>query len=145
MKKGIILLSYAALILVGIIFFRKNIYYIGFIVPALLFISGCAAYSVRYEIGSAFGFQSGISGKNIDTWEFANTYSGKLLMKVSTVVLAVVELLIFILQPDARTAELMILPAVASVFFVWVKTEKELNKIFDWQGNRRELLNTKEE
>ncbi len=139
MKKIFICSGFVLLILLGILFFETNIYYIGFIVPALMFIAGYGAYSVRYERGSYFGFQAGISGKNEDTWEFANTYSGKLLMKSSIVVLAVLELLMLILQPDARTAELMILPAMIPLFLVWIKTEKELNKTFDRQGNRREI------
>jgi hypothetical protein len=110
-----------------------------------MFIAGYSAYSVRYELGSYFGFQGGISGKNSDTWEFANTYSGKLTMKVSVILLIILELLMFLLQPKPLIAELMLLPAAFTYFIVWFKTEKELNKFFDRQGNRRELLNKEEE
>ena len=104
-----------------------------------MFLNGYAAYSVRYEIGSYFGYRAGVSEKNADTWEFANTYSGKLMMKVSIAVLIIMELLMLLIKPDPLMAELMLLPAICSVFIVGVKTEKELNKIFDWQGNRREI------
>ena len=144
MKKIIICFVLALLILLGILFFETNIYYIGFILPAIMFLSGYLAYSVRYEIGSYFGYRAGVSEKNADTWEFANTYSGKLTMKLSVILLIILELLMFLFKPKPLIAELMLLPAICSVFIVGVKTEKELNKIFDWQGNRREILNTKE-
>ena len=139
MKKALILGSYAILIFAGIQFFRTNIYYMGFLVPALMFIAGYSAYSVRYEIGSSFGYQAGVASKNANTWEFANTYSGKLLMKMSIAVLIIMELLMILIKPDPLTAELMLLPAAIPFLIVWIKTEKELNKTFDWQGNRREI------
>ena len=144
MKKIIICFVLALLILLGILFFETNIYYIGFILPAFMFLNEYAAYSVRYEIGSYFGYRAGVSEKNADTWEFANTYSGKLMMKVSIAVLIIMELLMLLIKPDPLKAEFMLFPAVIPYLIIWVKTEKELNKIFDWQGNRRELLNTKE-
>ena len=140
-----VIAGYLVLLFLGIAYFETNIYYIGFLLPALMFIAGYSAYSVRSELGSYFGFQGGISGKNSDTWEFANTYSGKLTMKVSVILLIILELLMFLLQPKPLIAELMLLPAAFTYFIVWFKTEKELNKFFDRQGNRRELLNKEEE
>ncbi|MBQ2448714.1 MAG: hypothetical protein II270_01620 [Peptococcaceae bacterium] len=145
MEKIMVIAGYLVLLFLGIAYFETNIYYIGFLLPALMFIAGYSAYSVRSELGSYFGFQGGISGKNADTWEFANTYSGKLTMKVSVILLIILELLMFLLQPKPLIAELMLLPAAFTYFIVWFKTEKELNKFFDRQGNRRELLNKEEE
>ena len=145
MEKIMVIAGYLVLLFLGIAYFETNIYYIGFLLPALMFIAGYSAYSVRYELGSYFGFQGGISGKNSDTWEFANTYSGKLTMKVSVILLIILELLMFLLQPKPLIAELMLLPASFTNFIVWFKTEKELNKFYDRQGNRRELLNKEEE
>ena len=144
MKKIIICFGFALLILLGMLFFETNIYYIGFILPAIMFLSGYLAYSVRYEIGSYFGYRAGISEKNADTWELANTYSGKFMMKLSVILLIILELLMLLFKPKPLIAELMLFPATCSVFIVWFKTEKELNKIFDRHGNRRELLNNKE-
>ena len=98
MKKIIICFVLALLILLGILFFETNIYYIGFILPAFMFLNGYAAYSVRYEIGSYFGYRAGVSEKNADTWEFANTYSGKLTMKLSVILLIILELLMFLFK-----------------------------------------------
>ena len=145
MEKIMVIAGYLVLLFLGIAYFETNIYYIGFLLPALMFIAGYSAYSVRSELGSYFGFQGGISGKNSDTWEFANTYSGKLTMKVSVILLIILELLMFLLQPKPLIAELMLLPAAFTYFIVWFKTEKELNKFFDRQGNRREFLNKEEE
>ena len=83
--------------------------------------------------------------KNQDTWEFANQYSGMLWMKWSVPLLVISELIMLLLKPSLAIAEGMILIQLIPVLAVIPFTEKALDKTFDWQGNRREIINTEEE
>ena len=74
---------------------------------------------------------------NEDTWQFANRHCGLLWLKCSVPLLIISELVLYLWQPDAGTAEwfmlLQLIPVVSPLYF----TERALNKTFDWHGNRR--------
>ena len=131
--------------LVGLMLNPHNIYYMAFIVPAIMFLAGYIMHEVRIFPNCVFGYKTGMSMKNQDTWDFANRYSGMLWMKWSVPLLVISELIMFLLKPSPAIAEGMILIQLIPVLAVIPFTEKALNKTFDWQGNRREILNTEEE
>ena len=142
-----IVLSVMAIIAVlgGLMLNQHNIYYMAFIVPAIMFLAGYIMYEVRIFPNCVFGYKTGISMRNQDTWDFANRYSGMLWMKWSVPLLIVSELIMFLLKPSPAIAEGMILIQLIPVLAVIPFTEKALDKTFDRQGNRREEYKTEEE
>jgi len=128
------------LLMIGTLFLNENIYYIAFCLPAIMFIGGLMTYSVRDKKGSVLGFKTGASECNAETWQFANRYCGMKMIKWSVPVLLVSEVVMFIVQPNAFTAELMVFLQVIPVFVITLSTEHTLNKRFDYHGNRREDL-----
>lgn len=132
-------------VLCGLILNLHNIYYLVFITPAIMFLSGCIMYEVRTFPNCVFGYKTGMSMRNQDTWDFANRYSGMLWMKWSVPLLIVSELIMFLLKPSPAIAEGMILIQLIPVLAVIPFTEKALDKTFDRQGNRREEYKTEEE
>lgn len=128
-----------AFLIVGAVFWNQNIYFIAFCIPACIFIGGLVTYLVRHKPGNILGVKTGISERNADTWEFANTYQGIKMMKWSVPLLIVSELVMLIVQPDAFIAELMAFLQIIPLFVISVSTEDALNKTFDYHGNRREI------
>ena len=115
-----------------------NIYFMGAIVPCVMFFCGCMMYRMWLKPNNFAGYRTGMSMRNEDTWQFANRYSGLLWMKWSVPLLAVSESLLYLWQPNAGTAEGLMLLQLIPVVAVIPVTERALNKTFDWHGNRRE-------
>ncbi len=124
-------------VLCGLMLNMDNIYYIAFSLPAIMFFSGCIMYEMKLFPNAIFGYKTEMSTKNQDTWDFANQYSGKLLMKWSIPLLVISELVMFLLKPSPKTAESMILFQLIPFSVILLYTEKALKKTFDRQGNRR--------
>ena len=127
-------------LMIGTLFLNENIYYVAFCLPAIMFIGGLMTYSVRNKKGSVLGFKTGALERNAETWQFANSYCGMKMMKWSVPVLLVSELVMFIVQPNAFTAELMVFLQVIPFFVIMISTERTLNKRYDYYGNLRENL-----
>ncbi len=138
-KKLVLCAAAAAMLVVGLIQFEKNIYYLGFVVPAIMFICGYVIYSVRHNMNSCCGFKTGASTRNEDTWELANRYCGRMFMKCSAVMLLISEAIMILMKPSPFIAEMMMLVMMVPVFVIMAKTEQEVNKHFDRQGNRKEI------
>ena len=128
------------LLMIGTLFLSENIYYTAFCLPAIMFIGGLMTYSVRNKKGSILGFKTGASERNAETWQFANRYCGMKMMKWSVPVLLISALVMFIVQPSAFIAELMVFLQVIPFFVIMLSTEHTLNKQFDYYGNQREKL-----
>lgn len=116
----------------------SNIYFLGGIVPCVMFLGGYLMYRMRFKINSIAGYRTGASMRNADTWQFANSYSGALWMKWSIPLLLISELVMYLWQPSAGTAECIMLLQLIPVVAIIPVTEKALAKTFDRQGNRRE-------
>jgi hypothetical protein len=126
------------LLMIGTWFLNENIYYTAFCIPAIMFIGGLMTYSVRNKKGNILGFKTGTSERNMETWQYANSYCGMKMIKWSVPVLLVSEVVMFIVQPDGFTAELMVFLQIIPYFVITFSTEQTLNKRFDYYGNRRE-------
>ena len=67
-------------VLCGLMLNMDNIYYMAFLLPAIMFLFGCIMYEMKMFPNGIFGYKTEMSMKNQDTWDFANQYSGKLWM-----------------------------------------------------------------
>jgi len=94
------------------------------------------------EINYIFGYRTGMSMKNRDTWEFAHQYIGKLWFRLGWIVLVPsAALLLVVFGKDIRTVGnvgmticfLQLIPMIVPVFF----TENALKKTFDQYGRRK--------
>ena len=132
-------------VLCGLMLNMDNIYYMAFLLPAIMFLFGCIMYEMKMFPNGIFGYKTEMSIKNQDTWDFANQYSGKLWMMWSIPLLIISEVAMFLLKPSPAAAESMMLFQMIPLAAVLLCTEKALKKTFDRQGNRRELLNKDEE
>ncbi len=138
-KKLILCGMVLALLVVGLIKLETNIYYLGFVVPASMFVAGYAIYSVRHNRNHICGFMTGASTRNEETWEVANSYCGRTMMKWSVVLLFVVEMVMLLMKPTPFFAEMIMLAMLIPFFIIMAKTERLLNKTFDRHGNRKEI------
>ncbi len=138
-KKLILCGILLAVIVVGVILFETNIYYMAFVVPSIMFVCGYAIYSVRHHKNSICGFRTGASERNEATWELANRYCGCMMMKCSILLLVIAETIMILFQPSPFLAEMMMLVMLIPMFVIMAKTEHEVNKYFDRHGNRREI------
>ena len=127
------------LTVICLLFNHENIYLTAFFVPSLMFLSGCMTYSVRNKPDDIAGFRTEASKRNADTWQFANTHYGIMMIKWSIPLLFISELVLFMIQPDAFTAQLMCFLQVIPYLAAWVSTEHAMSRAFDYQGNRREI------
>lgn len=113
------------------------------LIPLLMIICG---YFMRRkppkEINGLIGYRTAMSQKNKDTWDFAQTYCGKLWLKIGAVLTipSVVVQIPFINAGDDVLGTLSLViefiqvaVLLASVFCV----EKALKRTFDENGNRK--------
>jgi uncharacterized membrane protein len=94
------------------------------------------------EINMLFGYRTSMSMKNKDTWDFAHKYCGKLwyLMGIIMLPLSVV-VMVFCLNDEKNkigiySIIILIVQTIVMIFSI-VMTERELNKIFYKDGNRK--------
>ncbi len=118
------------------------------VLPILMFVTGklvSSATVLREKPGDNtkayfwnLGYKTGGSMRSQETWEFANTYYGKLCMRWSMPMLVLSEGIKFLFQRYAWT--LGILFAVQIVLFLSpiLVVEGAIDKRFDREGNRRE-------
>ena len=88
------------------------------------------------KINTLYGYRTNRSMKKKEIWDFANTYSAKLLLNFS--LLTCIIQIIFIYK-DPHSETLLLISWVVFILFsglgIW-RTELKLNKYFDKKGNR---------
>ncbi|MGN0339108.1 MAG: SdpI family protein [Lachnospira sp.] len=94
------------------------------------------------DINSIYGYRTSISKKNMDTWNFAHHYFGKLWFVIGIIILpvSIIPMLFFI---NKSTDVVGIAGTIIEFIQIVVllipiySTEKALKKEFDENGNRR--------
>ena len=105
--------------------------------PLLLLITLWIQKNPPKKINNLYGYRTGKSMKNQNTWEVANQYSNELMMKsaIATILFQVFAIISF--NPEVAFISSTIVLLVAVVIVIPI-TEKYLNKLFDKEGNWRE-------
>ncbi|MBQ3200039.1 MAG: SdpI family protein [Firmicutes bacterium] len=94
------------------------------------------------NINGVYGYRTGMSMKNRDTWDFAHRYCGTLWVKLGFVLLpASLAAMLTVYggtedEIGSLVAAVCLLQVVALLFAV-VKTERALKQVFDKNGVRR--------
>lgn len=94
-------------------------------------------------INGLYGYRTSRSMKNMDTWRFANTYSGKLWRKIGWIMLPIsVVPMLFIMGKGSGVIGgascVVILLQTAVLVASIIPVEKALKRTFDQYGRRRE-------
>lgn len=94
------------------------------------------------NINNIFGYRTGRSMINKDTWIFAHEYCGKLWLKVSIIfILASIVIMLCLIKTDQRVfvavGFVIFIAEFVTLFFTINKTEKALADNFDIKGNRK--------
>ncbi|WP_435254029.1 SdpI family protein [Tenacibaculum sp. A30] len=110
------------------------IYYVLSINGVLFLFSIIFHFFPPKKINAIYGYRTNKTMKNDTIWQFANTFFTKEFMKYSAISLVAALVLAYLskeltLQPMA----IMLLSLAVSV----VKTEQEINKNFDEDGNKK--------
>ena len=95
------------------------------------------------EINDYFGYRTKMSKKNQDTWEYAHKFSGGLWVKWGSVMIpiTVVSMLPIIGMNDNTVGivgAIISFIQIGALFITIYITEKELKRVFDKDGNRRD-------
>jgi uncharacterized membrane protein len=95
------------------------------------------------EINIYFGYRTSMSRKNMDTWNFAHNYFGKL-WRLMGIILLPLSILTMIFCVNDKTNNviglytiiILIIQTFVMIFSIFL-TEKELKKVFDENGDRK--------
>lgn len=117
--------------------------FIAIVLPLIMFMS--SFYFIAggpKNINNIFGYRTGRSMINKDTWIFAHEYCGKLWLKVSIVfILASIVIMLCLIKTDQRVfvavGFVIFIAEFVTLFFTINKTEKALADNFDIKGNRK--------
>lgn len=117
--------------------------FIAIVLPFIMFMS--SFYFIAggpKNINNIFGYRTGRSMINKDTWIFAHEYCGKLWLKVSIVfILASIVIMLCLIKTDQRVfvavGFVIFIAEFITLFFTISKTEKALADNFDIKGNRK--------
>lgn len=117
--------------------------FIAIVLPFIMFMS--SFYFIAggpKNINNIFGYRTGRSMINKDTWIFAHEYCGKLWLKVSIVfILASIVIMLCLIKTDQRVfvavGFVIFISEFVTLFFTISKTEKALADNFDIKGNRK--------
>ena len=117
--------------------------FIAIILPFIMFMS--SFYFIAggpKNINNIFGYRTGRSMINKDTWIFAHEYCGKLWLKVSIAfIVASIIIMLCLIKTDQRVfvavGFVIFIAEFVTLFFTINKTEKALADSFDIQGNRK--------
>ncbi len=94
------------------------------------------------EINLIYGYRTGRSMKNKDTWNFAHRYFGKIWLRGGLVLLPVsLAVMLFVLGKDQNTVGtvggalcfIQLVPLIGAIF----PTERALKREFDEEGRKR--------
>ena len=108
---------------------------------------GVGSYFVKKapaKINVIFGYRTGMSMKNQDTWKFAHNYCRKLWQTLGLIMLPLsVGAMFFVVGKEAYTVSIFgcILVLIQMIFLAGpiIPTEKALRKNFDKNGNRKKI------
>lgn len=117
--------------------------FIVIVLPLIMFMS--SFYFIAggpKNINNVFGYRTGRSMINKDTWIFAHEYCGKLWLKVSIIfILASIVIMLCLIKTDQRVfvavGFVIFIAEFVTLFFTINKTEKALADNFDIKGNRK--------
>ena len=117
--------------------------FIVIVLPLIMFMS--SFYFIAggpKNINNIFGYRTGRSMINKDTWIFAHEYCGKLWLKVSIIfILASIVIMLCLIKTDQRVfvavGFVIFIAEFVTLFFTINKTEKALADNFDIKGNRK--------
>ena len=117
--------------------------FIAIVLPLIMFMS--SFYFIAggpKNINNIFGYRTGRSMINKDTWIFAHEYCGKLWLKVSVVfILASIVIMLCLIKTDQRVfvavGFVIFIAEFVTLFFTISKTEKAMADNFDIKGNRK--------
>jgi len=96
------------------------------------------------KINNFYGYRTPMSRKNMDTWVVAHNYSGNLMRKYGWILLPISAIaMFFVIDKEEEVVAIFgtIIVGV-QIFFIFLSiffTERMLRKIFDKEGNRRDL------
>lgn len=113
------------------------------LIPATMIGFGrCFLKGFPKDVNGLFGYRTGMSMKNKDTWNFAHQYCGRLWYKSGLILLPVsVFVMLCVMGKDHDSVgtaggflcAVQMIPLVAVIY----PTEKALRKNFDKDGNKR--------
>mgnify|MGYP005867544709 FL=1 len=117
--------------------------FIAIVLPLIMFMS--SFYFIAggpKNINNIFGYRTGRSMINKDTWIFAHEYCGKLWLKVSIAfILTSIVIMLCLIKTDQRVfvavGFVIFIAEFVTLFFTINKTEKALADNFDIKGNRK--------
>lgn len=117
--------------------------FIAIVLPFIMFMS--SFYFIAggpKNINNIFGYRTGWSMINKDTWTFAHEYCGKLWLKVSIIfILASIVIMLCLIKTDQRVfvavGFVIFIAEFVTLFFTINKTEKALADNFDIKVNRK--------
>lgn len=117
--------------------------FIAIVLPLIMFMS--SFYFIAggpKNINNIFGYRTGRSMINKDTWIFAHEYCGKLWLKVSIAfILTSIVIMLCLIKTDQRVfvavGFVIFIAEFVTLFFTINKTEKALADSFDIKGNRK--------
>lgn len=95
------------------------------------------------QINAVYGYRTKMSMKNMDTWQYAHQYFGRLWFRYGCFMLP---LSVFVMLPMIGKDEdvtgifgtVIITVQMAGLLLPVVRTEHELHRMFDSQGRRKE-------
>ena len=117
--------------------------FIAIVLPFIMFMSSFYFIAGGHKnINNIFGYRTGLSMINKDTWIFAHEYCGKLWLKVSIAfILASIVIMLCLIKTDQRVfvavGFVIFIAEFVTLFFTINKTEKALADNFDIKGNRK--------
>lgn len=113
------------------------------LIPLIMVVCGWLfMHGIPGDRNSLFGYRTGMSIKNDDTWRFAHEYCGRLWLIIGLVLFAVTTVfLVLSMNMDPETVGFIsgilmmiyVVPLLVSV----AATEKALKKTFDSRGRRK--------
>lgn len=86
------------------------------------------------KINAIYGYRTNKAMQNQDIWDFANSFFNKQFLKYSVISLVGALLLVYI-NPNITWQPMAIM--LLSLAVAVIKTEQEINKNFDDEGNRK--------
>ena len=121
----------------------EGIFLSNLLVPILIIVCGFILYKYPYKkINDIYGYRTGSSKKNKETWKFAQKYCGALWIKLGVILLVISFLVQYcILKYIPSSAEmvgyiictLQVIIIIVSI----IPVEKALKKNFDKDGNKK--------
>lgn len=120
------------------------LFFVDLLFPILMIVTGRLMYKhTPKSVNGLIGYRTSCSMKNIDTWNFAHDYCGRLWLKIGWIILilSIIVQIPFYNDTDGTAGTIsMILVIVQLVLLVGtiIPTEKALKKNFNDDGTKKE-------